>query len=143
MYDPSALEEDLLSATLGTIPVPAGSPDFDERVLRDVRSPGEPWWRRLAAPMRPALAGAACAVPLMLVLINWSIETPSPASPLRPVARTELTDKVMDQPYLTASALWWFTLVVPNSQPSKGPLSPRSDSPASQTNLPGNAFSQS
>ncbi len=138
MYDSSneRPEADVFAAALAMVPTPPASAEFDERVLEAVMTPDAPWWRRFAIPIRPALTGACCAVPLMLVLINWTVQVPPTERSTRPTPRTELTDQVMDQPYLTASALWWFTMVEPANPPGKAPAVPRSDSPDEQSTEP-------
>ena len=67
MYSP--MNEDSLRKGLAEIPTPELSPGFDERILAACAKHPRTWFSGMMASLRPALAGAACALPIMLWLI--------------------------------------------------------------------------
>jgi hypothetical protein len=59
------------------LPVPAVSPEFDERVLRALDASAAPWWRVGWVTVRPVLAAGACSLVGGLVLLRFAATVPA------------------------------------------------------------------
>jgi hypothetical protein len=91
---------------LREIAVPTASRGFDARVLAAV-SEARPGWREIIMGFRPALGGAALAVPLMFWLIHTSqtSRTAPSYSRARESAAITVPETALDSPALTPFSL--------------------------------------
>lgn len=91
-------------------PLPQPEPDFDDRVLKALRS-RRPWWQSLWFSVRPVVSTAACSMVVMLAILHWGLKTPEissfnhpapNAAPTSSQARVTMAmlDKALDQPNL-------------------------------------------
>jgi len=108
-----------LADALRSLPVPAPSADFDDRVLAALRVP-EPWWKRLSwrrvwQPVQPLLLGTSCSLGLTLLLLHLTLSVPQSIPAPAPTALTNLAaappvpmpslDALLDRPNLCAGSL--------------------------------------
>jgi len=81
---------------LASLPVPAVSPDFDQRVLGALGRP--PWWRAALWSLAPAVPAAACSLAATLALVHWLASRPNP--PAESAARFTPAPFVGEEPAL-------------------------------------------
>jgi hypothetical protein len=131
MSDPTP-EDTMLRDALRSLPVPAPSQDFDDRVLAALRVPA-PWWQRLSwrgiwQPVQPLLLGTSCSLGLTLLLLHLTLSAPQAAPLPAPAAVSSLAavpsaplpsvDALLAQPNLCAGSLSaaWNSPPAPNNE---------------------------
>jgi hypothetical protein len=112
-------DDAVLRDALRSLPVPAPSQDFDDRVLAALRVPA-PWWQRLSwrgiwQPVQPLLLGTSCSLGLTLLLLHLTLSAPQTAPLPAPAAVSNLAavpaaplpsvDALLDRPNLCAGSL--------------------------------------
>ncbi len=117
MSDQTQLPE--LSDALRTLPVPALSEDFDDRILSALRRPA-PWWQCLTwagvwTPLRPLLLGASGSLAVTLLALHLALSGPVSVPPVSQLPPPDLAaapqaplpslDALLDQPNLRAGSL--------------------------------------
>ena len=144
MSNPSFPPEDArLANALRSLPVPAPSADFDDRVLAALRVP-VPWWKRLSwrsvrQTAQPLFLSASCSLAVTLLALHLTlsspVSTPSPPAPAAvsnlaaaPPAPLPSVDALLDRPNLCAGSLaaWNSPPAVDTESagPEKTPLKP-------------------
>ena len=112
-----------LQVGLAEIPMSPATCDFDSRVLAAVAAPRY-GWQTLFGTLRPALGGAAVAMPLML----WLIYTSQSTQPHRTAhmnldsASRTIPESALDSPTLTPMSLRRSTrlpLIKKDAEPSR------------------------
>lgn len=128
----------LLREALRALPVPQPSADLDARILAALYAP-PPWWEALWQAVRrearPLLAGAACALPVTVLALLWTLHAPLDARPAvgvpSPIAARVQSmaslDALLDKPNVTAADLrrWEQGGAVANVVPPQVPPAPR------------------
>jgi len=127
----------LLRDALRALPVPQPSADLDARILAALYAP-PPWWEALwqaaCREARPLLAGAACALPVTVLALLWTLHAPVEARPAAtgpPIAARAQNmaslDALLDKPNVTAADLrrWEQGGVIANIVPPQVPPAPR------------------
>ena len=123
MYDEQP--DGFLREGLAAIPTPGPSRDFDARVLAAVGKRGAVSWRMLFKSLRPALAGAAMSLPLMLGWIQFERAAPE-RIPTVSAGYVDAPATLLDQPGLTPASVQSLTRVVVSKNRPEGALPPRS-----------------
>ena len=95
-----SLREGLIS-----IPTPTASRDFDSQVLAAIDRRSMPSWRTITRALRPALAGAAISLPLMLGWINLGDREHSRIPTGATAGYVDASESFLDQPHLTPASV--------------------------------------
>ncbi len=122
-----------LTEALRSLPVPAPSADFDDRILLALRAP-VPWhrrltWRSIWQPARPLLLSASGSLALTLLLLHLTLNGPVSAPPPASAAAASSlaaaplpsVDALLDRPNLCAGSLaaWPAEAAAPEKAPRK------------------------
>ena|SRR5687768_5719010 len=103
MYDEQT--DRSLREGLAAIITPLGSRNFDTRVLEALNKSAKPSWRTIMSALRPAIAGAALSLSLMIGWVYLGGEGPDEAPTVAAAGYVEAPEFLLDQPHLTPASI--------------------------------------